>query len=354
MLRRSAPVLGLLVLAPVCAEYLYGYDESTGNLSELLWGLLILGPLYGGAALLIREAARCSGRGWPTMLLLGLAFGVVQAGLVDHSMFNPSYRDIDFWDAIFAPTFVPVLGLSADLAVSFTIGHMIWSIGVPIAVIESLVPARATSPWLGRFGTGLTVVAFGLAAWFVFDWHVTQEDFLPSGGQLLGAATVAGGLVVAAFRLGRRVPDQRVAVGHWHVGAVAFALLAAPLAVDIAVASAQGGLTGAGASPTAPSFMSRWPGFAVHVALLATLAWCVALWSARAGWGPLHRLALAGGALLANVVTAFATEPIGDVSRTAKLAHNVVAVLFVVALVAVAQRRLRTHAAAPQSVPAAR
>jgi hypothetical protein len=96
MLRRIAPALGLLVLAPVCAEYLAGYDDSTGNLSELLGGLFLFAPLYGGAALIIREVTGRTGRGWPAMLPLGLAFGVLQAGLIDHSMFNPSYRDIDY------------------------------------------------------------------------------------------------------------------------------------------------------------------------------------------------------------------------------------------------------------------
>ena len=40
-------------------------------------------------ALLIREVARRRGLGWPGILLLAAAFGVVQAGLVDQSMFSP-------------------------------------------------------------------------------------------------------------------------------------------------------------------------------------------------------------------------------------------------------------------------
>ncbi len=31
MRTRWLPVLGLAVLAPVCAEYLWGYDDSTGT-----------------------------------------------------------------------------------------------------------------------------------------------------------------------------------------------------------------------------------------------------------------------------------------------------------------------------------
>lgn len=146
MLTRIAAVCGLLVLAPVSAEYLYGYDDSTGDLTELLGGLLIFIPLYGAAAVIIREAARRAGRGRPTILLLGTAFGVLQAGLIDHSMFNPNYRGIEYWDDIFGPTVVPGLGVSLALAVQFTVGHLVWSIAVPIAIVESFVPARRTTP----------------------------------------------------------------------------------------------------------------------------------------------------------------------------------------------------------------
>ena len=42
-----AAVVCLLVLAPVCAEYLAAYDDSTGDPGDLLLGLAFLVPLYG-------------------------------------------------------------------------------------------------------------------------------------------------------------------------------------------------------------------------------------------------------------------------------------------------------------------
>jgi hypothetical protein len=87
-----APALFLLLFAPVSAEYLIGYDDTIGDPAVLVFGLVIFGPLYGAPAVLIREAARRAGRGWPSMLLLGLAFGLAQAGLIDQSLFNPDYR----------------------------------------------------------------------------------------------------------------------------------------------------------------------------------------------------------------------------------------------------------------------
>jgi hypothetical protein len=324
--RRLLPALGLLLLAPVCAEYLYGYDDSTGNLAALLGGLLLFGPLYGGAALIIREVARRTGRGWPTILLLGLGFGIVQAGLIDHSMFNPAYRDIEYWDELFAPTFVPALGVSAGAGLTFVTGHLVWSVAVPIAIVEALVPGQRTSPWLGRLGLGITTAGFGLAAWVVLWWHLDTEDFVPGPGQLIGAAVVVAALAVTAFSLRprSRPASERPAANPWLVGAVAFVLFVLPTPYG-------------------------WLGFAIMVARLAALLALVAWWSGRAGWSPRHVLALAGGALLANVATAFATEPIGDVSTAAKLAHNLGAVLFVVTLLVAASYRLRGSPASGQS-----
>ena len=52
------PALALFITAPLVAEFLLG------NLPiKLLSALIVLGPLYGGGALLIREWVRRTGRG---------------------------------------------------------------------------------------------------------------------------------------------------------------------------------------------------------------------------------------------------------------------------------------------------
>jgi hypothetical protein len=74
-MRRVAPALGLYLLAPLVAEYLLGDFPLTR-----LPLLFVLAPVYGRAALLIREATRRAVRGWPTILLLALAFGLLLEG----------------------------------------------------------------------------------------------------------------------------------------------------------------------------------------------------------------------------------------------------------------------------------
>jgi hypothetical protein len=86
-------VVGLLVVSPIAAEYLSGYQVFNPLCCWATWGSS--SPLYGTVAVLIREVTRRTGRGWPTILLLGAAFGFIQAGLIDQSLFNPCYLDND-------------------------------------------------------------------------------------------------------------------------------------------------------------------------------------------------------------------------------------------------------------------
>jgi hypothetical protein len=321
-----APALGLFFLAPLTAEYLIGYDDTVGRPAALLGGLLFLGPLYGGAALLIRETARRAGRGWATIVLLAAAFGLVEAGLVDQSLFNTSYREIDYWPEMLRPTFIPALGTSAYLVVNFTAGHVIWSVCAPIAVIESLVPRRGTTPWLGRTGLTVTAVLYVLASGLILYDHVDTQHFIASVPQLAGTAAVVAVLIGAAFAVGRRPrpPLDRPAPRPWPVGAAA--LVAASLYNLV---------------PT------NWPGVAVMVVLLGGTAWAVVVLSRRRGWGAAHRLALAGGAMLTYAWLAFTVKPLGGPETSVKLLHNTVFAVGVVVLLAAAARSLRGGERAP-------
>lgn len=322
--RRASPTLarvgaaaGLFFLAPVTAEYLIGYDENVGRFLQLLAGLAILGPLYGGAALIIREVARRSGWGWPSLLLLAAAFGVFQAGLVDQSLFNTSYRDIDYWDDMLMPTFVPVLGVSGYHLMTFVVGHVVWSIGAPVAMVESLVPARRSTPWLGKVGLTLVGVLYVAASVLIFADHVRSERFLASTPQLAGAGLAVVALIWAAVLLGRRRP--RPPAGPRRAPR--------PLLVGLLALTAAGGT-----QLLSPS----WLGVGTGVLLAAVVVLAVGRWSRRAGWRPAHVLALAGGAVMANAVFGFLVQPIGDPPLMLKLAHNVVLAVCMLALLTLA------------------
>lgn len=276
-IRKAAPVAGLLVLAPFVGEYLLG------NLSiRILPALPFLVPMYGGGALLIREVVRRTGFGWPAILLLGAAYGLIEAGLADQSLFNPTFEGHDFQ----AATPVPALGISAENSLSFVVGHAVWSIGVPIALVEHLTPTRRTSPWLGPAGLTVTALAYTWGLWIVFRELHESEGFLATPAQLTGAAVVAALLVAAAF-LTRRpggVPEGAGRVPRpWLVAA--------------------GGFVVSGVFVARPD---SWAGFGFGLALLPLAAVAVSALARRPRWTQEHRVALAGGVLLTYAWLGFA------------------------------------------------
>jgi hypothetical protein len=75
--RTWAAALTLYFLAPILGEV---FSSNTPPLAFITDpGTFIFEPaLYGSGALLIREVARRRGLGWPAILVMGLAYGVLE------------------------------------------------------------------------------------------------------------------------------------------------------------------------------------------------------------------------------------------------------------------------------------
>ncbi|WP_399084121.1 hypothetical protein ACGH2B_03925 [Streptomyces sp. BBFR2] len=282
--RRAAPVAGLLLLSPFCAEYLVGYQGVLTNPVELLVAVVFVLPIYGAPAVLIRDLTRRAGRGWPTLLLLATAAGLIQAGWVDQSLFN--HRD--FADGPL-PTLLPWLDADAGQLLTFVVGHVVWSFGAPVAVVESCVPDRAGRPWLGRWGTAVLAAVY-LAGTVFFTYQlVVLPGFHARPGQLAAVGVAVAAAVGAAFALPRRAArTSGSAPPPWCAGGVALVLLGAFVTLNDQWA---------------------WRGVAVAVAALTLLGALLAYWSRRPGWGRGHRLAVAGAALLLYAGLAFVVNP---------------------------------------------
>lgn len=320
-LQRLAAVIGLLLLAPIGAEYLIGYDTSTGNVSELLGNLAIFVPLYGAPALLIRELAVRAGVRWPGRLCWAAAFGIVEAGLVDHSLFNPGYRDISYWSDIVGPTWIPALGFAPGAALGFIVGHLVFSISAPIVVVEAIHPAIRHRPWLSPVGLAIAAVAYLAASAFVVRWHLDTEAFLPSPGQFVGAAIVVLALIIGGAWLGRRPRSPRA----------------------IRVPSPWWFAVGGVVATCLHDASQSWAGFALGAVVLAGVFLTLDRFSRAPGWTYRHVLLHVGGALLVRAATGFLVDPIGEGPRAAQYAHNTVAVLLVVVLVVIGWFRLRVE-----------
>ncbi len=150
--RNRMQVVGLLVLVPVGAELLAGYSDNTGYVGRVLFSIAFFACLYGAPALLIREVVRRRGWGWPSLLLLSASLGLLQAGVIDQSLFSLDYGGYEGFADDAARTWIEPLGVSAFNTQGFVIGHVVFSFGAPLALAEAWRPARHRASWFGRRG----------------------------------------------------------------------------------------------------------------------------------------------------------------------------------------------------------
>jgi hypothetical protein len=94
---RAHPILLLALLSPGIPEYLSGSSS---------WAILVVNPivfaifvllnlgLYTMGVVLIREAVLRWQKGWASIFLLGIAYGIVEEGLALQTLFNPNAQPV--------------------------------------------------------------------------------------------------------------------------------------------------------------------------------------------------------------------------------------------------------------------
>ena len=312
-------MLGLFFLSPFVGEFLLG-----NVLIDALPVGLIMAPMYGGGAVLIREVARRAGKGWPTIILLALAYGAIEEGLACQTLFNPSY----FGFNLLREAYIPKVGMGAWWTLFVLTLHTVWSISVPIAIIESLVPESATTPWLGRPGLAVTAVLYVLGSSLVFLGTYQQEHFIATTSQMLGVVACAVALTAAAFTIGP-MRDLGVAARAGDLVSRGRFLPRREHVHDLAICTGR---------LAAQVF--------AYLLLYGMVAVMVVRWSGRDGWGAAHRLALAGGALLTYAWHSFPEKPVLGSAGTIDLIGNVVFSIGRVILLVAASRAVGAWASA--------
>ncbi|WP_163512729.1 hypothetical protein [Fodinicola acaciae] len=319
-LRRIAPALLLLFLSPLVAEFLLG-DIPVTKVAFLLFFL----PMYGCGAILVREIVRRTGRGWPTMLVAALAYGVLEEGIVTMSLFNPHYAG----EHLLAYGLIPAIGMSPVWTIYVLSLHVVWSIGTPIAMAEAVAGDRRTTPWLGKVGVSVVAAFFVVGVVVTTASQLATEKFVAAPGQLIGAAVAFVVLIVLAVFL-RPVAASRTgnAPSPWLVGVAgtAFALV-------FQLFDRYG-----------QAVLPAWLTTVAQVLLWAGFLTIAAIWSARGGWDGRHVLALATGAILnygwigvLRVATGGVIKPLQV--TPADLVGQVILVLLMLAVIAWGFRR---------------
>ena len=198
------PLLALVLLSPIIAEMLSGSTPPLEWLNPIAALLLIW--LYGAGVLVMRETAVRWKTGWPSILLLGAAYGIIEEGLAVKSFFDPGWMDLGtlaWYGRWFDVNWV--------WAVWLTIYHAVVSIAIPIFLVEWIWRRTRGIPLTSRRGY---ITAIALLAGATVFINVLLTPYRPSIWHLLGAAAAVAFLVWAAKKyaggLWARLPSRRL------------------------------------------------------------------------------------------------------------------------------------------------
>lgn len=317
--RSILAALTLFFLTPLVAEYLLGDFPVT-----FLSPLIMMTPFYGGGALLIRELARRTGRGWPTILLLGCAYCLIEEGVTTQTLFNPDAFGLHLH--LLAPAFVPFLGIGAWWTLFMFNVHAFWSIGVSIALVEGLFPARpgatAPAPWLGNIGVSVAALLFVAGAYANTAYSIHHYHFVASRTQFTVTGIVCILFVVAAFLVPAHASSTASgdAPSPWLVALATFLL---GFAVFLA-----------------PVFLN-W--VAVAWILAADLIFLLLLWffSRLSSWTPLHTFSVGAAGALVYGVHAFLGNPVVPTPKATAFFSHVICLVLALAFITIAAFRTR-------------
>ncbi len=134
-IRNSTPALVLFLIAPLVGEVLPGARSILSMLNPLTF--IVLTTLYGSGAIIIRETVLRWKKGWPSIFLLGLAYGVAEEGIGAQSFANPS------WLGLSVPvTYGRLFGVNWVWIVQILLYHALISISLSILIASFLFPNK--------------------------------------------------------------------------------------------------------------------------------------------------------------------------------------------------------------------
>lgn len=143
----------MLILAPFLGEMISG----SSPLSEYFQptSLLLFTILYGAGAIIIREIARRWKKGWISILLMGMAYGIFEEGIIARSFFDPSWQDLG--QLAFYGRWI---GVNWIWSIALTIFHAVVSISIPIAITELIYSKKKDTLWLSKNELIIAIIIF--------------------------------------------------------------------------------------------------------------------------------------------------------------------------------------------------
>jgi len=275
MLQRIPPAFALFIIAPVFGELFSGSASLNEFVNPITFIALTL--LYGCGAIIAREWVIRWRKGWFSLFLLGLAYGIYEEGLLVQSFFDPTWMDLGT-----LATYGRVAGVNWVWVVHLTIYHALISIAASVAFVEILYPHRRGERWV-KSQPWWILNWLGFIGVYVF-WEV-MTIYDPGVWKVLSVLAILSLVLLARFMPARLLPPlDRVPprpLRFWLTGFLGM--------------FAQFILIYLGADNGAYSFL-------IALLLIAIfdlfVLWLVLRWSGNGqAWNDRHRLALITGAL---------------------------------------------------------
>jgi len=191
---RFLPALVLFLLAPAIGELLSGSSPPAEFFTQ--FGFTMLVSLYGSGAVIVRELKVRWKKGVGSVLLLGAAYGVLEEGLMVTSFFSPVWPDLGTM-----ATYGRWLDVNWVWAEMLTIYHAVFSITIPILLVELAFPQRRSERWVGRkLFIGLLIVLFAITVIGLFLFSTLMNYWTPAPQYLFGVALMLI-FIMSAHRL---------------------------------------------------------------------------------------------------------------------------------------------------------
>ncbi len=215
-------ILCFVLLAALLPEAITGSTPPQGWLNPIqallnLW-------LYGTGVLVVREVSLRWKTGWPGILLLGAAYGIVEEGLAVTTFFNPTLPQLGTlaW-------YGRDIGVNWLWAVWLSTFHAVVSIAIPIFLMEWHWPALKGRSLLSDRGLAAAIVLLGLAALTINLLVHAANPYREAGPEYVGALAAIALLAYAARRGApawwSRFPRTGEPLGHRAMFVAGFAFI---------------------------------------------------------------------------------------------------------------------------------
>ena len=180
------PVITLLILAPLLGEMISGSSPPIEYFQPITF--LLLTMLYGTGAVVIREIAGRWEKGWVSILLMGMAYGIFEEGIITRSFFDPGWQDLGQL-AIYGRW----IGVNWIWSIALTIFHAVVSISFPIMITELLFADKKDALWLSKKELIIFIIIFLINALLgpFFGMKITTAGMLASILNIAGLVFLA-------------------------------------------------------------------------------------------------------------------------------------------------------------------